>query len=168
MDFLERDLEDIIYNASFSDLAKAGLSVIGKRFRQLKIGNYGISDLVTASIMADDYGEKYYKITIYELKLNNIDLNAYLQLVKYATGILSYMRERTELNVVIDFVLIGKKISQDSPILYFNQLIHNHLPNEGYSGLGDLNLYTYTYNIDGLKFILTIGYYTLVNEGFNL
>ena len=40
MDFLEKDLEDIIYNASNEQLDKRGLRVRGKRFRQLRIGNY--------------------------------------------------------------------------------------------------------------------------------
>ena len=38
MEFLEKDLEQIIWEASDNDLEDAGLDFYGKRFRQLRIG----------------------------------------------------------------------------------------------------------------------------------
>ena len=83
MKFLEKDLEDIIFEAPREELAKRGLHIEGKMYRQLRIGNYGIADLVTIQrpIMIPD-GKNYYdfdvqvecdddtgEIMIYELPL---------------------------------------------------------------------------------------------------
>lgn len=55
MDFLEKDLEDIIWNASQTDigreeLKKRGLEIHGKMYRQVNLGDYGRCDLLTISI----------------------------------------------------------------------------------------------------------------------
>jgi len=47
MKFLEKDLEEIIFNADMKDLPEKGLHFTGVIKRQLRIGNYGVADLVT-------------------------------------------------------------------------------------------------------------------------
>ena len=52
MDFLEKDLEDIIWNAQSTregreKLKSRGLNIQGKVFRQPNLGEYGIPDLVS-------------------------------------------------------------------------------------------------------------------------
>jgi hypothetical protein len=46
MKFLEKDLEQIIWDADKEILSERGLNLDGKLKRQLKIGNYGIADLI--------------------------------------------------------------------------------------------------------------------------
>lgn len=87
MDFLEKDLEDIIYDSLINDydcLIERGFHNSFeysyeeqnlRGFRQLKIGNYGIADIVTVSKLYDMQNGKllpYLNIDIYELKKDEI------------------------------------------------------------------------------------------------
>ena len=45
MTFLEKDLEQIIFETPKEKLQEKGLVIKGKLLRQIKIGNYGIADL---------------------------------------------------------------------------------------------------------------------------
>lgn len=47
MNFLEKNLEDIIYETNNKYLRERGLFINGIKKRQLRIGNYGIADIVT-------------------------------------------------------------------------------------------------------------------------
>ena len=55
MDFLEKDLEDIIWDASKTNegrsiLSKRGLDIEGKMFRQVSLAEYGRIDLASVQI----------------------------------------------------------------------------------------------------------------------
>ena len=97
MDFFEKDLEEIIFNADKEKLRKKGLDVYGKLYRQLRIGNYGVADLVEVrkSYKEDDYAKNKYIpiliITIYELKKDIVGISAFFQSINYLKGIMSYM-----------------------------------------------------------------------------
>ena len=47
MSFLEKDLEDIIFETDNDLLFEHGLFIDGQKKRQVRIGNYGIADLIT-------------------------------------------------------------------------------------------------------------------------
>lgn len=49
-EFFEKTLEDIIFNTDNELLCEHGLLISGKKLRQVKIGNYGIADLITCNI----------------------------------------------------------------------------------------------------------------------
>lgn len=158
MQFLERDLEDIIFNADKENLSKRGLPINGKLKRQLKIGNYGIADLVSYKKCAfyeqcEMFPENN-TITVFELKNDIIDDKAFWQGLGYMKGIQSFFDKR-DTNYGIDFklVLIGRKISNSSSFIYLPDMFEN------------IFLYTYEYNIDGIFFKRHHGY-SLVNEGF--
>lgn len=168
MDFLEKDLENIVFNASDEQLNKRGLQVKGKRFRQLRIGNYGIADMVTAELRSTYHGDKYYKITIYELKKDKIEIGAYLQALNYAVGLISYLEKRTSISILVNIVLIGKTVNKVSNAVYLPRLFTNtSFDIETYTGIGSVDIYEYTYELDGLKFNSLNRDYALVNEGFN-
>ena len=99
MNFLEKDLEQIIYEADKELLAEKGLRVNGKLLRQVRIGNYGIADLVSIRRPYQDtffgYQEKGL-ITIYELKKENISVSAFLQAIGYARGIMRWMEQHSK------------------------------------------------------------------------
>ncbi len=169
MDFLEKDLEQIIFNADREELSKRGLVVRGRLKRQLRIGNYGIADLV--SIEVEQYpnfsevgfGHKL-NITIYELKKDRIGISTFAQAMKYVKGINRYLKKRyKESNIDWDFkvVLIGREIQEEGSFVYLPDFLYNKNQEEL------LENYTYSYNELGIHFEEHY-HYKLVNEGFGI
>lgn len=153
MTFLEKNLEDIIFETDSDLLNDAGLHFPKNRKRQLKIGNYGIADLVT---WKTDGPFRHYVITIYELKKDKIDVGAYLQALNYKKGVDRYLKQRkVSFTYTIQIVLIGSKIDNNSSFIY--------MPDYD----SDLYLFTYEYKFDGMKFKIHDGY-SLTNEYFNI
>lgn len=167
MDFLEKDLEEIVFNASNEELMKCGLWVNGKRFRQLKIGKYGVADMVTAKIQPTEHKRKFIDITIYELKKEKINVDTFLQCLRYAKGIIQYIEQRSNIAVHTNIVMIGKKIDLSSSLIYLTDLIYYDYSVFPSTGLKQILFYTYKYNIDGLRFVHESNY-SLTNEGFKL
>jgi hypothetical protein len=178
MNFLEKDLEQIIYEADKELLAEKGLRVNGKLLRQVRIGNYGIADLVS---IERPYYHTYFKnhckgtITIYELKKENISVSAFLQAVGYVKGIMRWMEQHPKnieiistSNYDINIVLIGKSIDKKSEFLYLADLLNTD--NLGDNSLLDsfnlsLEMFIYDYDFNGINFT-KIENYKLMNEGF--
>jgi hypothetical protein len=166
MDFLEKDLEQIVYKASNEQLDKCGLRVRGKRFRQKIIGNYGVCDMITVQVIKTDAEYYYYNVTIYELKKENVELSTFTQTIKYARGIISYLEKRTHRPIAINIVLIGRKVNLRSDVVYLPRLFSQYAYPS--TGINSLQIYTYDYKIDGLSFIELSQDYLLANEGFKL
>ena len=119
MEFLEKDLEEIIFEADRNDLIERGLNIRGKLFRQLKIGNYGIADLVEVSRFRKDGWhegsqiEPRLFITVYELKKDKIGISAFLQALGYLKGIRQYLRVRKpNIEFILHIVLIGREMTK--------------------------------------------------------
>lgn len=170
MKFLEKDLEEIIYTSGRDVLDQRGLRITGKLKRQLKIGNYGIADLVEFqrpfyydSIMHPGY------ITIYELKKEQVGIAGFLQSISYAKGILEYLRLRKlSKKYVINIVLIGKNVDMSGAFCFIEDmlLIENDFYNESVNiENGTISYYTYSFDINGLTFKHQSGY-DLKNNGF--
>lgn len=163
MKFLEKDLEQIIWESDNQKLQERGLEINGKKFRQLRIGNYGIADLVTFTkpnyLPQCEYHEGYFEdgiITIYELKKDNISVSSFLQLLGYAKGIKTYLeKKKLSHRYNIEMILIGKEIDLNSTFCY----LPNFLPN--------LTIYSYHYDLNGISF-KDEGYYNLTETGFKL
>jgi len=170
MDFLEKDLEEIIYTADRKELEERGLEINGKLLRQVRIGNYGIADLISVERVLDfSYYErtKKYKcnlfITVYELKRDKIGLSAFLQATRYARGIQRYLQKRNfAFNVCFKLVLIGSKV-EESDLVYLGD-INTSSTGEYFEELG-LTFYTYNYSLSGLEFT-NKSTYMLSEEGF--
>lgn len=161
MDFLERDLEDIIFSSNLHSLQQRGLDISGKRKRQVKIGNYGIADIITISkptyaeigLDGDDMAHHgQITITIFELKQNKIDVNTLMQSYRYKKGVSSYIQSRC-FEAKVEIVLIGKSIEQNGDFPYL------------VGELDGVDIYTYNYLIDGIHFVKRDGFY-LNDEGF--
>ena len=161
MKFLEKDLEDIIFSADRELLAERGIEIEGKLLRQVKLGNYGVCDLLevsrptyyTSEESFDDISyHGSFDITIYELKKENVSISSLLQCIRYGKAIQSYFRQRGQ-DFNISFVLIGKTIDFNSDLIYLIDFMHN------------LSVYTYDYYFDGIKF-KKHEEYKLVDEGF--
>ncbi len=75
MKFLEKDLEQIIFESGMDSLNERGLYIRGKRLRQVRIGNYGIADSYARGInrylQKRDKDDKY----IIDIKLIGRDID---------------------------------------------------------------------------------------------
>jgi hypothetical protein len=179
MTFLEKNLEDILFDAMQSPsvwdkLIEKGIEedrpYMAKR--QLKIGNYGTCDLITFTRRIADFpGDKYVLtvepciITIYELKQNIIDVNALIQVNRYMKGVSEWMKKHKSsfYRFRIQGVLIGREINTKSDYLY----LFEHFRNEEHHQFGQISVYTYDYKFDGIEFnSIDLTAYSLVNEGF--
>lgn len=150
MKFLEKDLEQIIFESDKSQLAERGLGITGTIKRQLRIGNYGVADLIE---FKRGYDSLY--VTIYELKQHEVNIHTLMQAIRYARGITDYIKNsrNKKFKVYCRFVLIGSSVS-DSDFMYIPDL------------LGQVQVYTYSYKFSGIYFN-PLGSYTLKNNGFN-
>jgi hypothetical protein len=94
MDFLEKNLEQIIYESDTDILSERGLVIYGKLIRQVQIGGYGIADLIEYERPRFDKSVgRIIKghINILELKKNYVDCGTFLQAIKYLKGISRYL-----------------------------------------------------------------------------
>lgn len=171
MDFIEKDLEDVIFNAPVNELRKRGLDRWAywndaHTYRQMTIGNYGIADIIQYRRSSEPYYEydtlcydSCLEFNIMELKKNLINIDTLLQAIGYCKGILKFIESRNTFDIKSKFTitLIGKKVDT-SNFIYLPDIINN----EDFS----LQLYTYDYNYDGIKFKEHNGY-ALTNTKFN-
>lgn len=156
MKFLEKDLEQIIFETENKLLQVRGLDIYGKKIRQVNIGNYGIADLVTLS---KNIYDKEVTITIYELKKDQIGVNALFQAIRYTRGIQRFFQERDfnyyRVGYIMKFeiILVGSELDFNSSFAYVPEIFEN------------VRLFTYSYDFDGIYFSQKSGY-KLINEGF--
>lgn len=153
MKFLEKDLEQIVWETDSKILRERGLNICDLKLRQLRIGNYGIADIITfkRQRINDVFSENI--ITVYELKKDKIDINALLQATRYVRGIQSYLEKRSiDFEVKYKIVLVGDSVDQSS---------FCYIPNI----FSEVELVTYELNINGLYFKYHENY-LLRDEGF--
>lgn len=171
MKFLEKDLEEIIFNSDREKLYEKGIYDFGKFYRQLRIGNYGIADIV--SIQRPYYHTSLKKkhkglITIYELKKDKVSVSSFFQAVGYLKGIKTYLEKRDKENLFnYKIVLIGKEIDLNSTVCYLPSLFNVETSETSISkdSVTNVEIYKYKFNIDGLFFEECFDY-DLKNKGF--
>jgi len=170
MNFLEKDLENIIWESDNEKLQNKNLPIEGKKYRQLRIGNYGILDLMTIS---KDYiwCDIKYKtvpcidITVYELKKEKVGISAFLQAVKYCKGIQSYIKTKGyEGHYKIHIVLSAKEVDLNSDFIYLTDLF-NHKYSDSLRKINSVSFYSFSYDIDGIIFKKHENY-DLIQNGF--
>lgn len=165
MKFLEKDLEQIIFEADRNELEKKGLDIQGVLFRQLQLGPYGIADLVTFERSREDWfydkelGRKIkinqtpHIITIYELKKDNISVSAFFQAVNYARGVQRYFENKGRHDFYkINIVLIGKTLDLTSSVSFLPEVFSEDYDERVNCSISNVSLITYDYGINGLIF----------------
>lgn len=178
MDFLEKDLEQIIYQTlksknGYGKLYKRGLCFsydqetmsFLKLKRQVGIGNYGTADILAVNRYQDcpvDNLEPFLEISIFELKKNIINIDTLLQVAKYYKGIKRYIEDYRNkcFDLHFNLILIGKEVDINSDFIYLFDI---------FNSLEYIHFYTflYDYNFDGIKFTeTTLSDYKLSDEGF--
>jgi hypothetical protein len=158
MQFLEKDLEQIIHESNKDYLHDRGINVYCKLIRQLRIKGFGVADLV-------GFRRPYYHsgmnefakglITVYELKQKKINTDTFLQALWYLNGIRNYLISR-EMEQWFDYeiVLVGKDIDLSSKLIAlpnFNCPRYKDIPIIDNSTLS-VEFYLYKYDADGIIF----------------
>jgi hypothetical protein len=147
MDFLEKDLEDILYNSSQEEIKKRGLRYFEHHFiqRQFVLGNYGITDLVTIVFVPN----RPFIITIYELKNKIVNSNSWWQIIRYIRGIEHFLEASgiSSRKYCIRGVLIGRAVELSGEVGYIPYIESN------------ISIYTYDYRLDGIYFERHLGTY---------
>jgi len=170
MKFLEKNLEQIIFESNKDKLYNKGLYVSGKLLRQVRIGNYGIADLVEYSRpYYNDVLKKCYKgkITVYELKQEKVGVSTFLQALGYLKGIRKFLEKRGSDDYYdYQMVLIGSELEINNNFCYLPDFIELINSSDFYDNPKfGLSVYTYDYKIDGIEFVTMSGY-SLKNNTF--
>lgn len=148
MNFLEKDLERIIYETPNDILLQRGLYVNGKKLRQVKISTYGVADLISYNI---DRCGKEISIQIFELKQNEINTETFLQAIRYKRGIQRYLQKTKRFDdfyVNYQIILLGKTVEERTSFCYI------------FDTVDDLIGITYRYEFDGIYFSEESGYFS--------
>ena len=163
MNFLEKDLEQIIWESDNEKLQTKGLEICGKKYRQLRIGNYGIADLVTVKRRMFHSCLPYIEITVYELKKEKVGIGAFLQSLKYCKGIQTYLEEkRPNIDFCLKIVLVSKEVDKSGNFIFLTDLVKKDYT---YGGIQGIDFYSFSYEIDGIIFKKEYGY-NLIHKGF--
>ena len=154
MDFVEKDLEEIIYHYSQTEggrvkLAERGLPVFGKMFRQVDLGRYGRLDLMTIDTA---FG---LTVTVYELKVGKINLNALSQACRYLTALRQIASSMTNRDIQYKIVLIGRQMELNGDF----SLLYNFMNNA--------SIVLYKYDLDGISFETQDKEFVLSNSGLD-
>ena len=169
MEFLEKDLEEIIYLSDKDKLSDKGLYLHGNLKRQFKIGNYGICDLIEFK-RPYCMGKTCFKgeINIIELKKEKIGVSTFFQAINYMRGIQSYLDKR-DIQHLFNYkiTLIGRQVDINSSFCYLGNILWSELDMTNIYDESKfcVELYKFSYDIDGVEFKQISGY-KLINEGF--
>jgi len=162
MDFLEKDLEDIIWEnlQTFEGMTKLysrGFKIDPKKtfYRQHNLGAYGIPDIIGFRLepSKEDKGNYTAHIDIYELKKDAVSAGTFLQANRYAKGCLMLIEQynQTLINKWVtpkfEFILVGSKVELSNDFIYLTDTFDN------------ISIITYKINIDGLRFSEESDYY---------
>lgn len=155
MNFIEKDLEDIIYNTTQSQIRGRGLDCLlhDSLYRQVSLSGYGRADLIGVSYSKKNGGMKRrFEITIYECKQDKVDVNTLMQAAGYlgaASDIVETINKNVDLTnteFIYKIVLIGKSICTSTNLCFLAQCIPN------------ISVYLYRYEFDGIFFDKIRGY----------
>jgi len=159
MDFLERDLEDILFNSSKEEVIKRGLYCFNYNliFRQVRIGGYGVIDLLTVSYHRKSKG---IIINIYELKNKKLSSETFWQLLRYIKAIKHVLSAVDKSNHYLNIsgIMIGREIDLSNDFCYLPTL------------QSEIEIFTYEYNLDGMKFnpVRDTYFHNGYNKDFNI
>lgn len=158
MNVLEKEIEDLIWHGITHDrvlLHEKGLYIHGYShyLRQFDIGNYGRVDLAGFHVGPKVHGLRRVAIHIIEIKKDIIDVDTFLQSLRYFRGISQLVRENfNDAWVDTRITLLGKTVDKSSGFIYISDL--------------NPNIELTTYTLDFKKGILFNSHkgYSLVDE----
>jgi hypothetical protein len=145
MDFLEKDLEAIIWEYA-PECEARGFSILqmehfsqGRRFRQMQLGPYGIADLV--HVYYNPHINQFW-IQVIECKRNKVNAETYLQAKRYVSAVKDavFSSDMPVCKIATSVILVGASVDTSSPLAH---VIAND---------PDCHTYTYKYAVDGIHF----------------
>lgn len=125
MNILEKEIEDVLFfglkSLTIDEAIERGIPKIENFHyeRQVSLCEYGIADIVGYEI---NYEEKTCSFHVFELKKDYIDINTFLQCLRYSRAIKLLF---SEYNVSIKMFLIGKEIHLNNDFCYLPDLFNN-------------------------------------------
>lgn len=141
MKFLEKNLENIIYNSDPEKIRERGLDIYSHDhvLQQVVLGHYGKLDLVGFNTYPE---EKKVRVTVYELKLETVGMGTLTQALSYCKGIKESLLRISDAGWTIDFTvcLIGARVDIASHLKQFAEFSHF------------IHIYQYDYEFDGIHF----------------
>jgi hypothetical protein len=144
MKFLEKNLEDIIFETEIGDLLDRGLMFAqsGKFAKQVNFPNLGRADLIHMTRL-DEHSPRV--ITVFELKQHEINANSFMQACRYLCGIKRWLCKNgiPTYSIHYQIVLIGKTMAKGDFIYIQDAVSSWNL---------DVQFYTYEYLVDGIYF----------------
>lgn len=110
----EKELEDFIFKAmqekNYDPIVDQQIDWSG---RQIRIGAYGVADIVTVSYCPDPY-EPSISITVYEIKKDQINTRAFGQVSRYMKGVKHYFEISYPDQIINVYgVLVGTCLADD-------------------------------------------------------
>lgn len=160
MNVLEKEIEDMICQGLVENrplLRSKGLWVWDDAVyqRQVDMGSYGICDILGLQVFPKKEGTRYINAHIIEIKKEEINIDTFLQAVRYSKAITRYLKKKLTNTVVqCAITLIGKTVDSKSDFIYLPDIIDN------------VALYTYKLDFQhGIIFKREKGYF-LTNETF--
>lgn len=150
MSFLEKNLEDIIYeNAQTEEgrkmLKERGLDIRGKLYRQVEIGGFGRIDLLEICFVRCKDGLLRPLFIIYELKRNALNKDTLIQACRYLCGVKSHIanycitsEKRGEPTIAC--IIIGEGVDESNGFPFL------------FKSIRDVYAMTFSYEIDGIRF----------------
>lgn len=154
-EFLEKSLEDVIYDSANDFyqrelLIQHGLPIRGKMYRQLDLGAYGRADLVTFHLSNKEFESRTLYVDVYELKRGVLTVEALLQANRYLTALETFFSETKDYCERFLFkgrvILIGSEIENRNDFSY----LLCHLPSRNMDT--EYRFYTYEFRLGGLYF----------------
>lgn len=150
MEISEKELEDIIFNTDNKLLQERGLDI------------YGIADIITIERSREKNYDVYSMvITVWELKKGQLNIDAFLQAVRYIKAIQQVNHPKVSKHLRkydhIDYQirLLGDSVDTGcKAFVYIPEVF----------GGDKIDMYTYSMDFNGLKFNCELGY-NLTNEG---
>jgi hypothetical protein len=134
VDFLEKNLEDIIFENKDIIHMRGFPEIKGDLFRQFVNHNGKRLDLFSV----DKSDENVRNVSIYELKKGKIDHDAYFQLVGYFFDFCVENKKNNYGNFNLQLYLIGSEVDEHVLIsASLSEFVH---------------IYTYKYEYDGIRF----------------
>lgn len=162
MTISEKELEDFIFKSEREFIHERGLYMPFYRKRQLRLGNYGIADIVG---MDKGYFQNNIRYEmpcfyVYELKKDAIGMQAFIQAIRYAKGIKHYLSlfHKKLPDFSIKIILIGSEIDRNNDFIY--------LPDFCNTEEFEVQIYTYSFDAKGIHFENHYGY-LLANHGLS-
>lgn len=129
MNILECEIEELLFNnLKDKDLLRSrGFHHFEQHYYlHPNFGSYGIPDIIGVTVYENkDFNCKSLSATIYELKKELINIDTFLQAIRYARAIDRIVEKNDDFNISevdIKIVLIGKKVDLNSDFIYISDL----------------------------------------------